>query len=115
MPSSSLPRRCGQISGAPIWSRRSPIIVAACAATVPLLARAEPSPFALRILSALVMAPVAIAAVWFGSPWLGMLTVLAAGVMAWGRARLCRRRPLGARGLALSLAAGAAARAAALA
>src|SRR5438067_13731908 len=115
MPSSSLPRRCGRISGAPIWSRRSPIIVAACAATVPLLARAEPSPFALRILSALVMAPVAIAAAWFGSPWLGMLTVLAAGVMAWEWARLCRGGPLGASGIVLILAAVAAAVAAALA
>src|SRR5436853_310162 len=56
MPSSSLPRRCGRISGAPIWSRRSPIIADASAATVPLLARAEPSPFALRILAALARA-----------------------------------------------------------
>src|SRR5438067_1052894 len=115
MPSSSLPRRCGRISGAPIWSRRSPIIVAACAATVPLLARAEPSPFALRILSALVMAPVAIAAAWFGSPWLGMLTALAAAVMAWEWARLCRGGPLGVSGVVLILAAVAAAVAAALA
>src|SRR5437899_3881871 len=109
MPSSSLPRPCGRISGAPIWSRRSPIIAAACAATVPLLARAEPSPFALRILSALVMAPIAIAAAWFGSPWLGMLTALAAAVMAWEWARLCRGGSLGVSGIVLFLAAVAAA------
>src|SRR5256886_615547 len=115
MPSSSLPRPCGRISGAPIWSRRSPIIAAACAATVPLLARAEPSPFALRILSALVMAPVAIAAAWFGSPWLGMLTALAAAVMAWEWARLCRGGSVGVSGIVLILAAVAAAVAAALA
>src|SRR5947199_44323 len=115
MPSSSLPRPCGRISGAPIWRRRSPIIAAASAATVLLLARAEPSPFALRILSALVMAPVAIAAAWFGSPWLGMLTALAAAVMAWEWARLCRGGPLGVSGIVLILAAVAAAVAAALA
>jgi len=78
------------------------------------LARAEPSPFALRILSALVMAPVAIAAAWFGSPWLGMLTALAAAVMAWEWARLCRGGPLGVSGVVLILAAVAAAVAAAL-
>src|SRR5438045_6933655 len=115
MPSSSLPRRCGRISGGATWRRRSPIIAAACAATVPLLARAEPSPLALRILSALVMAPIAIAAAWFGSPWLGMLTALAAAVMAWEWARLCRGGPLGVSGIVLILAAVAAAVAAALA
>src|SRR5947199_1866855 len=115
MPSSSLPRPCGRISGAPIWRRRSPIIAAASAATVLLLARAEPSPFALRILSALVMAPVAIAAVWFGSPWLGILTALAAAVMAWEWVRLCRGGQVGVSGIVLILAALAAAVAAALA
>src|SRR5437763_3972632 len=115
MPSSSLRRRYGRISGAPIWRRRSPIIAAASAATVLLLARAEPSPFALRILSALVMAPVAIAAVWFGSPWLGILTALAAAVMAWEWVRLCRGGQVGVSGIVLILAALAAAVAAALA
>src|ERR1051326_8091782 len=105
MQSSSLRRRYGRISGAPIWSRRSPIIAAGSAATVLLLARAEPSPFALRILSALVMAPVAIAAAWFGSPWLGILTALAAAIMAWEWVRLCRGGRLGVSGIVLILAA----------
>lgn len=71
-------------------------MAAASAATVPLLAPAEriaPSPWSsltLRSLSALVLAPVAITAVWFGSPWLPMLTALAGAVMAWEWARLCR-------------------------
>jgi phosphatidate cytidylyltransferase len=78
------------------------------------LARAEPSPFALRIVSALVMAPVAIAAAWFGSPWLGILTALAAAIMAWEWVRLCRGGRLGISGIVLILAALAAAVAAAL-
>ena len=57
---------------------------------MPLLARAEPGPLALRILSALVLAPVAVAAAWFGSPWLPILTAVAAAGMAWEWARLCR-------------------------
>jgi phosphatidate cytidylyltransferase len=35
------------------------------------------------------MAPVALAAVWYGSPWLDLLTIAAAGIMAWEWARLC--------------------------
>jgi phosphatidate cytidylyltransferase len=54
------------------------------------LARAEPSRLALRVLSALVLAPIAIAAAWFGSPWLPIVTVAAAAGMAWEWARLCR-------------------------
>jgi phosphatidate cytidylyltransferase len=36
------------------------------------------------------MAPIAIGAVWFGWPWLPILTAVAAAVMAWEWARLCR-------------------------
>jgi phosphatidate cytidylyltransferase len=89
--------------------------VAASAATVPLLAQAEPSPLTLRILSALVLAPVAVAAVWFGSPWLPILTAVAAAGMAWEWARLCRGGRLGMTGIMLILAAVAAAAAAAIA
>jgi phosphatidate cytidylyltransferase len=42
-----------------------------------------------RVLSAAVLAPLAVAAVWFGSPWLPLVTALAGGVMAWEWARLC--------------------------
>jgi phosphatidate cytidylyltransferase len=55
----------------------------------------------LRILSALVLAPVAIAAVWFGSPWLPIVTGAAAAIMAWEWARLCRAGEVGASGTAL--------------
>jgi phosphatidate cytidylyltransferase len=52
-------------------------------------------------LSALVLAPVAIAAVWFGSPWLPLLVALAAAGMAWEWALLCGAGRLGARGVLL--------------
>lgn len=44
----------------------------------------------LRILSAVALAPFPIAAIWFGSPWLPLLTAFAAAVMAWEWGRLCR-------------------------
>lgn len=44
----------------------------------------------LRILSSLVLAPVAVGAVWFGWPWTPILTAAAGAVMAWEWARLCR-------------------------
>jgi phosphatidate cytidylyltransferase len=78
------------------------------------LARAEPSPLALRTLSALVLAPVAVAAAWFGPPWLPLLTTAAAAVMAWEWARLCRNGRLGTPGVVLVVAAAAAAIATAL-
>jgi len=49
----------------------------------------------LRVLSSLVLAPIAIGAVWFGWPWLPLLTASAAAVMAWEWARLCRARQPG--------------------
>src|SRR5712675_136275 len=101
MPSSSSPRRCGRISGAAISKRRSPTIAAASAATVPRLARAEGGSLGLRILSALVLAPIAIAAAWFGWPWLPILTAVAGAGMAWEWAGLCRAGRLGAGGVVL--------------
>jgi phosphatidate cytidylyltransferase len=65
------------------------------------LARAEPGLLTLRILSALVLAPVAIAAVWFGTPWLALLTVVAGGGMAWEWVRLCRGGAIGNTGAVL--------------
>jgi phosphatidate cytidylyltransferase len=65
------------------------------------LARAEPGPLTLRILSALVLAPIAVAAVWFGSPWLPILTAIAAAGMAWEWARLCRGGRVGTTGAVL--------------
>ena len=55
----------------------------------------------LRILSALVLAPIAIAAAWFGWPWLPIVTLIAGAVMAWEWALLCRAGRLGASGVVL--------------
>jgi phosphatidate cytidylyltransferase len=70
----------------------------ASAATVPRPVPAEPvaSPrrgsriLGLRVLSSLVLAPIAIGAVWFGWPFLPALTAAAAAIMAWEWSRLCR-------------------------
>ncbi len=56
---------------------------------------APESALAPRVLSALALAPLPVAAIWFGSPWLPLLTGLAAGVMAWEWGRLTRRDGLG--------------------
>jgi phosphatidate cytidylyltransferase len=44
----------------------------------------------LRVLSALVLAPIGLAAAWFGPPLLSMVVVIGAGLMAWEWGRLCR-------------------------
>ena len=43
-----------------------------------------------RVASALVLAPLGIAAAWFGPPLLSIVVALAAGLMAWEWGRLCR-------------------------
>lgn len=68
---------------------------AASAGTVRPLVRAEQPSLQLRVLSAVALAPFPIAAIWFGSPWLPLLTALAAAVMAWEWGRLCRRGHFG--------------------
>jgi phosphatidate cytidylyltransferase len=68
---------------------------------VPPLAAAERGALPLRVISALVMAPIAIAAVWFGSPWLPFLTTFAGAIMAWEWARLCHGGTLGGSGAIL--------------
>jgi phosphatidate cytidylyltransferase len=68
------------------------------------LARAEPvapNSLKLRILSALVLAPVAVAAAWAGWPWLPIVTAAAGAVMAWEWARLCGSGRIGASGALL--------------
>jgi phosphatidate cytidylyltransferase len=44
----------------------------------------------LRVLSALVLAPIGLAAAWFGPPLLSVVVAVAAGLMAWEWGRLCR-------------------------
>ena len=80
----------------------------ASAATVHRSAPADPAlpprrglrTLQLRILSSLVLAPIAIGAVWFGWPWLPLLTAAAAAVMAWEWDRLCRTERSGTVALA---------------
>ena len=66
---------------------------------MPPLAQAERRALGLRVLSALVLAPVAIAVAWFGWPWLPIVTGIAGAGMAWEWARLCRAGWLGGSGL----------------
>lgn len=63
--------------------------------------RDRPAPGGLkaRVLSALVLAPPVLAALYFGAPYSDGLLVLAGGIMAWEWARLCNEgalRPSGA-------------------
>jgi phosphatidate cytidylyltransferase len=53
------------------------------------LALAEAGSLRLRILSALVLAPLPLVAIWLGGAFLWVLTVAAAIVMAWEWSRLC--------------------------
>jgi phosphatidate cytidylyltransferase len=48
-----------------------------------------------RVVSALALAPLPLAAVWFGGPWLALLAACAGAVMAWEWGRLCRGAPAG--------------------
>ena len=58
-------------------------------AALPSASPAPPGALRLRIVSALVLAPLPLIAIWFGAPFLQSLTVLAAAVMAWEWGRLC--------------------------
>jgi phosphatidate cytidylyltransferase len=60
------------------------------------LVRAEPGRLRARVVSALALGPVPIGAVWFGWPWLPLVTAAAAAVMAWEWGRLCQRHGPGA-------------------
>jgi phosphatidate cytidylyltransferase len=64
-------------------------MAAASGATGHRLAHAEAGSLRLRVLSALVLAPLPIVAIWFGGIFLSILTVVAAIVMAWEWGRLC--------------------------
>lgn len=54
------------------------------------LARVESSALRLRIVSALALAPLPVAAIWSGGTWLALLTASAGALMGWEWARLCR-------------------------
>src|SRR5215472_5430736 len=69
--------------------------------TVHRLARDDFASLRPRVLSAITLAPLPVAAIWFGSPWLPLLTALAGALMAWEWGRLCRRGRFGATGVVL--------------
>ncbi|HEY3911884.1 MAG TPA: phosphatidate cytidylyltransferase [Stellaceae bacterium] len=58
----------------------------------PGFADAQRGRLRLRVWSALILAPLPVAAIWFGAPFLALLTALAAAVMAWEWGRLCHGR-----------------------
>jgi phosphatidate cytidylyltransferase len=53
------------------------------------------------VASAVALAPFPVAAIWFGWPWLPLLTGIAAAVMAWEWGRLCRNGNFGQIGIVL--------------
>ncbi len=58
-----------------------------------------------RILSSLVLAPLALGVVWLGPPWVAGMAALGAAVMGWEWARLCRARRFGVVGALVVLSA----------
>jgi phosphatidate cytidylyltransferase len=75
---------------------RCAISTVASVATAPPLARADRGDVRLRLASALVLAPPALALAWLGGPYLAALVILAAAGMGWEWARLtgCGTGPL---------------------
>lgn len=67
------------------------------------MALAEAGTLELRLISAAVLAPVALAAVWFGPPFLPALIAAAAAGMAWEWARLSLRGRIGIGGSAAAM------------
>ncbi len=57
------------------------------------LARPEPSELTLRVLSAAVILPLAIAAIWFGGWAFAAMVLIIAGAMGWELSRLCQAAP----------------------
>ncbi|AUG53042.1 phosphatidate cytidylyltransferase [Thalassospira marina] len=82
---------CGPILIGNIWSGQSKVLPdgSGVLAQSSDVTSAPKSGLGLRILSALVMAPVAIAAVWFGSPWFGLLILVFSIAMIWEWMRMC--------------------------
>lgn len=68
------------------------------------LARPEASELTQRVLSAAVILPLAVAAIWFGGWYFGAMILAAAFAMGWEFSRLCRATPfLGAAVVAILL------------
>jgi phosphatidate cytidylyltransferase len=60
---------------------------------VQLLARPEPNELTLRVISAVVILPLAIAAIWFGGMAFSVMVLLIAVAMGWELSRLCEAAP----------------------
>lgn len=58
------------------------------------LARAEASELTLRIMSAAVILPLALAAIWFGGWYFGAMILAVALAMGWEFSRLCQATPV---------------------
>jgi phosphatidate cytidylyltransferase len=76
-------------------------IAIATAVTGSPLARSERRALRQRAVSALALAPVPVAAIWFGSPLLPMVTAAAAAIMAWEWGRVSRYGRFGKIGMIL--------------
>lgn len=63
--------------------------------------RPELSNLTLRVLSAAVLLPLVLAAIWFGNPYFGAMMLVFAAAMMWEFTALCRAGP-GHRGLAIA-------------
>lgn len=63
--------------------------IAANGGSVPRADVSGPSKLTVRIASALVLAPVVLASIWFGAPWYDLLVAAVVAVMAWEWARMC--------------------------
>ena len=74
----------------------------------------RPGTLWLRVASALVLAPIATAAVWLGPPFLPALVLCAGVLMGWEWARLCGRNRIGLGGMVIIVAIAASVLAAAL-
>jgi len=75
--------------------------IAASGVTAPSAEAAAASPMRSRVLSALVLAPAALACLWFGTPWFELLVAAATLTMAWEWRRICGAGAVGAPGIAL--------------
>jgi phosphatidate cytidylyltransferase len=76
-------------------------IAAETADTGPPSVRFERRVLRRRTVSALALAPAPVAAIWFGPPWLPLVTATAAAVMAWEWGRLSRFGRFGKVGMIL--------------
>src|SRR5208282_4471373 len=89
MPSSCSLIRYGPISRRVTSSVRSGSFTVVNDGTAPAVAERTLGSLALRAISALAMAPVAVGAILLGSPYFDLLVALGCGVLAWEWRHLC--------------------------